>query len=107
MAKYYGVIGYASSEETEPGIWEESITERKAVGDMLENLRSLENSGGVNDNINISNRISIVADPYAIQNFHTMRYATYLGTKWKIKSINVNYPRLVLSLGGVWNENES
>lgn len=107
MAKYYGVIGYASSEETEPGIWEESITEREAVGDMLENLRSLENSGEVNDNINISNRISIVADPYAIQNFHTMRYATYLGTKWKVKSVNVNYPRLILSLGGVWNENES
>lgn len=107
MAKYYGVIGYASSAETEPGIWEESITEREAVGDMLENLRSLENSGEVNDNINISNRISIVADPYAIQNFHTMRYATYLGTKWKVKSVNVNYPRLILSLGGVWNENES
>ena len=73
---------------------------------MLENLRSLENSGDVNDNINISNRISIVADPYAIQNFHTMRYATFMGTKWKVKSVNVNYPRLILSLGGVWNGNE-
>lgn len=103
MAKYYGAIGYASSVETEPGIWEESITEREAVGDMLENIRSLENSGEVNDNISISNRISIVADPYAIQNFHTMRYATYLGIKWKVKSVNVNYPRLILSLGGVWN----
>ena len=103
MAKYCGVIGYAGLVEIEPGIWEDGITEREAIGDMLSNYRSLENSGDINDNINIANKISIVADPYAINNFHSMRYATYMGAKWKIKNVEVNHPRLILTLGGVYN----
>ena len=73
MAKYCGVIGYAGLVEIEPGIWEDGITEREAIGDMLSNYRSLENSGDINDNINIANKISIVADPYGINNFRSMR----------------------------------
>ena len=103
MAKYCGTIGYAGLVEIEPGIWEDGITEREAIGDMLSNYRSLENSGDINDNINIANKISIVADPYAINNFHSMRYATYMGAKWKIKNVEVNHPRLILTLGGVYN----
>ena len=103
MAKYCGMIGYAGLVEIEPGIWEDGITEREAIGDMLSNYRSLENSGDINDNINIANKISIVADPYAINNFHSMRYATYMGAKWKIKNVEVNLPRLILTLGGVYN----
>ena len=87
MAKYWGIIGYANLVESEPGIWEEGIIEKEASGDLLSNYRSLENSGDINDNINIANKISIVADPYASQNFHSMRYATYMGTKWKIKNV--------------------
>ena len=103
MAKYCGMIGYAGLVEIEPGIWEDGITEREVIGDMLSNYRSLENSGDINDNINIANKISIVADPYAINNFHSMRYATYMGAKWKIKNVEVNHPRLILTLGGVYN----
>ena len=103
MAKYCGMIGYAGLVEIEPGIWEDGITEREAIGDMISNYRSLENSGDINDNINIANKISIVADPYAINNFHSMRYATYMGAKWKIKNVEVNHPRLILTLGGVYN----
>ena len=103
MAKYCGMIGYAGLVEIEPGIWEDGITEREAIGDMLSNYRSLENSGDINDNINIANKISIVADPYAINNFHSMRYATYMGAKWKITSVEVQYPRLILTMGGVYN----
>ena len=103
MAKYCGMIGYAGLVEIEPGIWEDGITEREAIGDMLSNYRSLENSGDINDNINIANKISIVAEPYAINNFHSMRYATYMGAKWKIKNVEVNHPRLILTLGGVYN----
>lgn len=103
MAKYCGMIGYAGLVEIEPGIWEDGITEREAIGDMLSNYRSLDNSGDINDNINIANKISIVADPYAINNFHSMRYATYMGAKWKIKNVEVNHPRLILTLGGVYN----
>ena len=103
MAKFYGVIGYAETVETEPGLWEEQIVERSYYGDLVRNIRNLQNSGGVNDNINIANDISIIADPYANENFHAMRYVEFMGTKWKISRVDVQYPRLTLSIGGVYN----
>lgn len=74
---------------------------------MTRNTRKLQNSGEINDNINISNELSIVADPYAINNFYKMRYAYFRGIKWKVTDVEVQYPRLILTLGGVWTENES
>ena len=103
MAKWYGVIGYNETLETRPGVWENQITERNYYGDVIRNSRRLQTTNQLNDNINISNEISIVADPYANQNFHAMRYVEFMCTKWKIESITVQYPRLILSLGGVYN----
>lgn len=75
MAKFYGKIGYANTVETKPGVYEEQIVERSYYGDLIRNTRRLQSADKVNDDINISNEISIVADPYATNNFHTMRYA--------------------------------
>ena len=105
MAKWYDKIGYAETKEIKPGIWGEVITERYSSGDVLSNFRRLQNSGNVNDNVNISNKISIVADPFARYNFVNMRYAVYYGVKWKVTDVEVQYPRLILTLGGKWNEN--
>lgn len=103
MNKFYGKIGYAISEETVPGVWVERMVERSYYGDVIRNIRRLQSSENLNDDINISNEISIVADAFANQNFHSMRYVEYMGTKWKVSSIEVKYPRLILSIGGVYN----
>ena len=103
MAKFYGKFGYASTVETKPGVYEEQIVERSYYGDLIRNTRRLQSADQVNDDINISNEISIVADPYATNNFHTLRYAVFLCTKWKISNVEVSYPRLILTLGGVYN----
>ena len=103
MAKFYGTIGYVNTVETEPGMWEEQKTERQYSGELVKNTRRLESSGGVNDNINISNEVSIVADPYAYENFHAIRYIKFMGAKWKISNVEVRYPRLILTIGGVYN----
>ena len=103
MAKYYGNIGYVETVEVEPGIWEEQITERPYYGDLTRNTSRYQTSGGVNDNININNNISILADPYANENFQHMRYAVFMGTKWKISNVEIKYPRIILTLGGVYN----
>lgn len=103
MNKFYGKIGYAITKETTPGVWVEQIVERSYYGDVIRNIRRLQSSENLNDNINISNEISIVADAFANQNFHSMRYVEYMGTKWKVSSIEVKYPRLILSIGGVYN----
>ena len=105
MSKWHGKVGYAETVETSPGIWEEQITERSYYGDTFRNTRLLQKSDGVNDNINIANQISIVADPYANQNFHAMRYVEFMGTKWRISNVEVQYPRLILTVGGVHNGN--
>lgn len=107
MAKFYGMVGYAETAETSPGVWTEKITERAYYGDVYRNVRNLQNSGNVNDDINVNNQISIVADPYAFENFHAMRYVIFMDTKWKITSVDVQYPRLILTLGGVYNGNET
>lgn len=103
MAKISGVIGYSMSGETAPGVWEPSIIERPYYGDLIKNTRRLQSTDKVNDDINISNEVSIVADPYAMTNFHTMRYVQFMGAKWKITNVEVQYPRLILSLGGLYN----
>ena len=104
MAKFYGKIGFAEMAETTPGVWVENITEREYYGDVNRNIRRLQTGMGLNDDISISNEISIVADPYANENFHSMRYVRYMGAKWKISSVDVQYPRLILTLGGEYNE---
>ena len=104
MPKFYGPIGYAETKETAPGVWTEVITERYYYGDVNRNTRRLQTSDKVNDDINVSNEISIVADPFANGNFHAMRYVGFMGAKWKISNVEVQYPRLILSIGGLYNE---
>lgn len=108
MPKFSGHIGFTETIEIEPGIWEERITERFYYGELTRNTRRLQiSSTSVNDNVNVSNEISIVADPYATQNYLNMRYIVFMGAKWKIETVDVKYPRLVLSIGGLYNERQT
>lgn len=102
--KYYGTVGYAETTETAPGVWEETIVERPYCGDIIQLNRRLETKDTVNDGINITNKISIVSDPYAIQNFMSIRYVTWLGNKWKVSDVQVQPPRLIFSIGGLYND---
>lgn len=101
--KWHGVIGFADTIEEEPGIWAEDIFEHTYYGDVIRNTRSLQSSGQVNDDVNVSNLISIIADPYAMKTFHSIRYIEFMGTKWKVTDVEVKYPRLILTMGGVYN----
>ena len=103
MAKFYGVIGYGEVEETSAGVWEEVITERAYKGDILRNTRRWENGQQLNDDLAINNSFSVVADAYAYQNFFAMRYLVWMGTSWKITNVEVQRPRLLLTVGGRYN----
>ena len=105
MAKWYGVIGYGDTVETSLGVWTEQITERYAKGEVIRNAIAIQSTDQLNEDIKISNSISIIADPYANSNFHKIRYITYMGTKWKVTNVEVKYPRLILTIGGIYNEN--
>lgn len=103
MAKFCGKIGFETTTETSPDIYEESIVECEYYGDVIRNRRLLQSNSKINEDINISNQISIVADPFANNNFHSMRYVEWMGSKWKITDVEVQYPRLILSIGGLYN----
>lgn len=90
--------------ETAPDVFQEKIEERTYVGDVIKDNRKLVSSSHLNDDVNISNRISILADPFAYHNFHSIRYCVFMGTKWKVSNVEVAYPRLILDLGGVYHE---
>lgn len=105
MSKWFGKIGYAVTGETEPGVWEDTIIEKNYYGDLISDKRKRQSSGNVNDNINLANVISIIADPFAIENCSHMAYAEIMGAKWKITEVEVQYPKLILTIGGVYNGN--
>lgn len=103
MAKFYGEIGYAETTETTPGVWKEVLTERKSSGDVIRNTRRWQAGENLNDDLMIDNKISIIADPFATLNFHAMRYVKWMGVLWKITNVEVQRPRLILTIGGVYN----
>jgi hypothetical protein len=102
MARYYDDVGFAVSEETAPGVFRDVITTKKFFGTIVENIRRLEGQD-VNADIKVTNAISIVADPYAMQNFHAIRYAKWMGILWTVQTVEVRAPRLLLRLGEVYN----
>lgn len=104
MAKFCGNIGFVIYQETKPGVVEEVPTERKYYGDVLKNMARHQSANQLNDNILISDEISIIADPFVRENLISIRYVNYMGVNWSISNVDAsNYPRLVLTLGGVYN----
>lgn len=105
MARFYGEIGYAGETvETKPGVWEDVVIVHKHSGDVLRNTRRLESTGEkVNNDITVGNSISIVANAYARENFMQMRYVKWMGKLWVISDVEVQHPRLILQLGGLYN----
>lgn len=104
MAKYYGMVGYAEVMDDDGfGVYKPKIIERPYYGDLVRNQVQTNHGEGVNDDITIHNDISIIADAYAYQNFHRIRYVVFMGARWKVNSVQVDRPRLTLIVGGVYN----
>ena len=103
MARFYGNVGFAIPTEIRPGVWEDSVVERPYYGDVIRNTRRKESGDRILEDINISNEISIIADEFANENFHHMAYVEFMGAQWKVSTVAVQRPRLVLTVGGVYN----
>lgn len=103
MAKFHGKIGYVTSAEAAAGVWADSVNEREYYGDVIRETKRWTPADKVNDNLVINNRISITADDFASENFSAMRYVIWSGVYWKVSDVEIQRPRLILSLGGVYN----
>lgn len=103
MARYFGSVGYVEDVETAPSVYKSQVTERPYYGDEIIVNRRLEKGEGVNDNVEIGNQFSILADAYAYEHFFAIRYITWMGKRWKVTKATVQRPRVVLDIGGLWN----
>jgi len=103
--KFYDAIGYVVSVETPEGsgIWEDVVTERKLYGEVLKNTRALREGDKVNNDLSIGNRFSVLADPYASENFWAIKYVMWQGKRFLVTNVDVEPPRLILTPGGVYN----
>lgn len=103
MARFHGKVGYGETTEVRPGVWEDTITEREYFGDVVRNSRGLREADKVNDDLTVGNSISIVADDHANEHIFAIRYVEWAGTLWTVSDVEVQSPRLLLRLGGVYN----
>ena len=103
MSRFYGEVGFAVTEETKPGVFEAQIVPRNYYGDTISNYKNYNNSNVVNDNVRLNTKFSILADVYAYSNQHNIKYVEYEGTKWRVETVEPQRPRLILTVGGVYN----
>lgn len=104
MNRFYGVVGFSVTKNTAPGVWEPSITERPYKGDIITNTRRYQDSTtSTNDDLLINNKISILSDSFSDKNIGNMLFVEYANTCWKITNVEINYPRIIITLGGVYN----
>ena len=103
MAKFYGPIGYITSYETAPGKWKPVVTEKMYSGEFNRLSRAWQHGTKINDDLSVTAEISILADPYFQDHLHEIRYVKLNGVAWKVDSIEPNYPRYTMRIGGIWN----
>lgn len=104
MGKFYGTIGFVKTEESEPGIWKPVTVEKGYCGDKLKSAIRADNNGKVNSDLVITDQISIICDPFALENYQFIKFVRFLGVAWTVTSVSIDYPRLTLNLGEVYAE---
>lgn len=107
MAKFRGEVGYIENVEKRPGIWAPVTTKKTYSGDVIKNVSRWQAGDKVNDDLTLDNLISIIADPFAYQKFHAIKYVKWMGATWKVTKVDVQRPRLILTIGGVYNERQA
>ncbi len=105
MAKFYGKVGFVLTQETEEGsdIWDTVETEKPYCGDLIRSQRRWESGESVNENLTVSNEVSLLMDDFLQVNIGYVKWIECMGAKWKVQSITLNYPRVNFTLGGVYN----
>lgn len=102
--KYYGLVGFGTTATAEDDdTWKEEITERPYFGDILKHVYTTQSADKLTKDVQVNMQISIIADEFANQFMHLIRYAEWRGVKWQVTSVDPQRPRLILSLGGVYN----
>lgn len=102
--KYSGNIGFWIDDvEIRPGVFKSEMVEKPYTGDIIKSYQHWTGAEHINQNLTLNNKISIIADLYLNQHISSIKYVTYMGTKWRVSSLEINYPRVVIEMGEVYN----
>lgn len=102
--KYYGALGFVEYIEEPVGVFREVIREYNYYGDVVRIINHSQGAEKVTDDLKVNNQISVLVDPYALENFANLRYATFNNSKWEVSAVELAYPRLVISFRGLYHE---
>lgn len=95
--KYSGNAGFRLEDvEVEPGVYEPKLVVKPIKGDLINDTTF--------SNQNNSNRLSIIAHPFLMTHITNLLYVTFMGQKWKVERYSIKSPRIILDLGGLYNE---
>lgn len=102
--KYSGKVGFADTREITIDVYEEGIVEKHMIGDFLRYSSQYHfvSQSTVSD-IQANHRISLIGTPYAREKFQKMVYITINGERWRISAAELATPRIIVTLGGIYN----
>lgn len=103
MAKFTGLVGYVTQEEKVPGVWSPVSNPKTMKGDIIRQSSNNQNGDKVNDDITLGHRVSLIGDAYAFNNYFSLKWIELNGHKWEITSVELQRPRLIVTVGGLWN----
>jgi len=103
MAKFAGLVGYVTQEETVPGVWSPVENPKMMKGDVIRQSSSSQNGDKVNSDVSLNHRVSLVGDAYAFGNYYNIKWISIDGRKWEVDSVEIQRPRIIVSLGGPYN----
>jgi hypothetical protein len=103
MAKFTGKVGFIEFVESEPGLFRPVVIEKSFSGDLLLDRRGWKASEHTSGDVFVSNRISLLANADLVNNLANIKYVIFMGVKWKVATFEILLPRVILTLGEVYN----
>lgn len=103
MAKFAGLVGYVTQEETIPGVWSPVENPKRMKGDIIRQSSSTQNGDKINSDVTLSHRVSLIGDAYAYAQYFNIKWVEVYGHKWEVDSVEIQRPRIIVTLGGPWN----
>lgn len=108
--RYAAKLGYRYTEEQRDsedrpnGVYKEIYTERPYKADVMSYGYRNQTSESINDDYKLTNKFSVLAcDAFTLSHLNSIIYIEYLGIKWKVTSVDIQRPRLIISIGGEYN----
>lgn len=102
MTRFFGEVGYVTTTRS-GGVSEYIATERQYYGNELRSLRYFRQGESILGEVSQQTRISVLADGYMLENYYDIRYLMKAGVAWTVSSVEVERPRLILTLGDRYN----